>query len=115
MQDNCCDCGVYLLHYAEQFCQQNPSQIGPEHIKDKFRDYLSPKMFNSRDISRKRVRMRDLIYKLQDKLMEGEKAKKRRKTGDGGSSGNGSGAAGGGGEKKTVEISSGGGTYVFSQ
>ena len=37
------------------------------------------KMFNSRDISRKRVRMRDLIYKLQAE--DQERDKKRRKTG----------------------------------
>ena len=79
MQDNCCDCGVYLLHYAEQLCQQNPQPIGTEQIKNKCREYLSPKMFNSRDISRKRVRMRDLIYKLQAE--DQERDKKRRKTG----------------------------------
>jgi Ulp1 family protease len=57
MQDNSCDCGVYLLHYAEHFCR-NAGEISKSirntDIVQKFRRYLGPDDFKPKHISKKR-------------------------------------------------------------
>eukprot|EP00466_Bigelowiella_natans_P016615 jgi/Bigna1/87370/estExt_fgenesh1_pg.C_190190 len=56
-QDNCSDCGLFLLQYAECFAK-NPlvHDATPEQCA---------KWFDSRAVSSKRIKMKQILYKLQ--------------------------------------------------
>jgi Ulp1 family protease len=57
MQDNSCDCGVYVLQYAEEFCKKGAEiskKISTDDIKDRFKRYLGPTDFKPKTIRKKR-------------------------------------------------------------
>jgi sentrin-specific protease 7 len=64
-QDNHCDCGVFLLHYVDLFCEQMYKLPIPLNNKE---------WFELSDIPQKRKRMREIIMHMneeqQDKLKE---------------------------------------------
>ncbi|CAL4943605.1 unnamed protein product [Urochloa decumbens] len=60
-QDNSFDCGLFLLHYAEQFLMDAPSNFNPLKI-DIFSGFLSGDWFAPPEASLKRSVLRKLIH-----------------------------------------------------
>lgn len=62
-QENCCDCGLFLLHYVELFIAEAPVNFNPFMI-NKFENFLKPDWFVPAEASLKRVHIQKLIYEL---------------------------------------------------
>ncbi|KAL2892920.1 putative ubiquitin-like-specific protease 2B [Bienertia sinuspersici] len=62
-QENCSDCGLFLLHYAELFIAEAPENFSPFQI-NKFENFLKPDWFMPAEASLKRVHIQRLIYEL---------------------------------------------------
>ncbi|WVZ86643.1 hypothetical protein U9M48_033394 [Paspalum notatum var. saurae] len=62
-QDNSFDCGLFLLHYVEQFLTDVPSNFNPLRI-DVFSGFLSDDWFAPAEASLKRSVVRKLIHEL---------------------------------------------------
>ncbi|KAH9626082.1 hypothetical protein KSS87_012417, partial [Heliosperma pusillum] len=62
-QENCSDCGLFLLHYAELFIDEAPPNFSPFRI-NKFDHFLKPNWFIPAEASLKRVHIQRLIYEL---------------------------------------------------
>ncbi|XP_021859933.1 probable ubiquitin-like-specific protease 2B isoform X2 [Spinacia oleracea] len=62
-QENCSDCGLFLLHYAELFIAEVPKNFSPFQI-NKFENFLKPDWFMPAEASLKRVHIQRLIYGL---------------------------------------------------
>ncbi|XP_021740355.1 probable ubiquitin-like-specific protease 2B isoform X3 [Chenopodium quinoa] len=62
-QENCSDCGLFLLHYAELFIAEAPHNFSPFQI-NKFENFLKPDWFMPAEASLKRVRIQKLIHEL---------------------------------------------------
>lgn len=62
-QENCSDCGLFLLHYAELFIAEAPENFNPFQI-NKFDTFLKPDWFMPAEASLKRVHIQRLIYEL---------------------------------------------------
>lgn len=62
-QDNSFDCGLFLLHYVEQFLTDAPSNFNPLKI-DAFSGFLSGDWFAPAEASLKRSVVRKLIHEL---------------------------------------------------
>ncbi|KAL9234678.1 hypothetical protein vseg_009521 [Gypsophila vaccaria] len=62
-QENCSDCGLFLLHYAELFINEAPMNFSPFRI-NKFDFFLKRDWFVPAEASLKRVHIQRLIYEL---------------------------------------------------
>lgn len=62
-QENCSDCGLFLLHYVELFIAEAPANFNPFMISN-FENFLKPDWFMPAEASLKRVHIQKLIYKL---------------------------------------------------
>ncbi|PRP84765.1 hypothetical protein PROFUN_07867, partial [Planoprotostelium fungivorum] len=74
-QDNGCDCGVFLLQYAEAFCTNPPQTV----------EELNEEWFPQDEIVQKRDHIRTLIRRLQlmqDSSKEEEKEEEKENNGD---------------------------------
>jgi Ulp1 family protease len=77
MQKNSCDCGVFVLMYAEHFLSALLGKSGgpsgaltSADVKDKMCSYLNKEIFKLHDISTKRQEITDIITELQNKANE---------------------------------------------
>ncbi|KAK9713886.1 hypothetical protein RND81_06G057300 [Saponaria officinalis] len=66
-QENCSDCGLFLLHYAELFIDEAPQNFSPFRINE-FDHFLKPDWFMPAEASLKRVHIQRLIYELLKSL-----------------------------------------------
>ncbi|KAL9245550.1 hypothetical protein vseg_019189 [Gypsophila vaccaria] len=66
-QENCSDCGLFLLHYAELFIEESPQNFSPFQINE-FDNFLKPDWFLPAEASLKRVHIQRLIYELLKSL-----------------------------------------------
>uniref|UniRef100_A0A803LV00 Ubiquitin-like protease family profile domain-containing protein n=1 Tax=Chenopodium quinoa TaxID=63459 RepID=A0A803LV00_CHEQI len=62
-QENCSDCGLFLLHYAELFIAEAPHNFSPFQI-NKYENFLKPDWFMPAEASLKRVRIQKLIHEF---------------------------------------------------
>ncbi|XP_074263582.1 putative ubiquitin-like-specific protease 2B [Silene latifolia] len=62
-QENCSDCGLFLLHYAELFIDEAPLNFSPFRI-NKFDHFLKQDWFVPAEASLKRAHIQRLIYEL---------------------------------------------------
>ncbi|KAH9611224.1 hypothetical protein KSS87_018040 [Heliosperma pusillum] len=62
-QENCSDCGLFLLHYAELFIDEAPLNFSPFRI-NKFDYFLKQDWFIPSEASLKRTHIQRLIYDL---------------------------------------------------
>ncbi|XP_059653242.1 probable ubiquitin-like-specific protease 2B isoform X2 [Cornus florida] len=62
-QENCFDCGLFLLHYVELFLEQAPVDFRLFSNK-KFSHFLSKDWFPPAEVSMKRDHIRKLIYEI---------------------------------------------------
>lgn len=69
-QENCSDCGLFLLHYAELFIAESPANFNPFTI-NKFDNFLKPNWFVPAEASLKRVHIQRLIYELLESRSQG--------------------------------------------
>lgn len=69
-QENCSDCGLFLLHYAELFIAEAPANFNPFRI-NKFDYFLKPDWFMPAEASLKRVHIQRLIYELLESRSHG--------------------------------------------
>eukprot|EP00904_Undaria_pinnatifida_P005284 jgi/Undpi1/1886/HiC_scaffold_12.g05273.m1 len=59
-QINGCDCGVYVLRYAKEICQQWPA-VTSSQVEDRLKTCFKPQLFSPSDISDERLKLRDLL------------------------------------------------------
>ncbi|CAN0018782.1 unnamed protein product, partial [Scytosiphon promiscuus] len=59
-QINGCDCGVYVLRYAKEICQQWP-RVTKAEAKNGLKAYFKPQLFSPSDISDERQKLRELL------------------------------------------------------
>ncbi|XP_031263904.1 probable ubiquitin-like-specific protease 2A isoform X2 [Pistacia vera] len=62
-QENSFDCGLFLLHYAELFIAEAPSNFNPFKITG-FSNFLNRNWFSPMEASSKRAHIKALIYEL---------------------------------------------------
>jgi Ulp1 family protease len=60
LQSNFCDCGVFALHYAEEFIKLNCT-ITESSIKNKMADVLGIDWFSLDEIPRKRMLIKAIV------------------------------------------------------
>jgi len=49
MQNNCCDCGVFALQYAQEVLQRSPD-ILPDNLRRETVEGFGPHMFSTGDM-----------------------------------------------------------------
>ncbi|GMH17396.1 hypothetical protein Nepgr_019237 [Nepenthes gracilis] len=62
-QENCYDCGLFLLHYVELFVAGAPANFNPFRIK-KYSNFLNVDWFMPAEVSLKRAHIQRLIFEL---------------------------------------------------
>ncbi|CAM9497083.1 unnamed protein product, partial [Discosporangium mesarthrocarpum] len=76
LQDNGCDCGVYILRYAQELCRQWP-KICKEDVENKLGKYFYPNLFSPSDVSMERAKLASLLEQCRD-LYKQEQEKERK-------------------------------------
>ncbi|CAM9544602.1 unnamed protein product [Ascophyllum nodosum] len=77
-QINGCDCGVYILRYAKEICQQWPL-VTSAHVKDKLARFFVPELFGPKDIVDERRKLRELLGECKVRYEKEKQLRQQRK------------------------------------